>query len=238
MKKLISLALLGALAGFGNIPALALDPGYTGANTFAEDDYAPTMAQVNFYIETSNKNLVAATDENKKISQKVLEAVKKELSAKEEVKTVSFNAQPEYSYKDNKKNFEKYTVSNAYQVKVKDISKIGKIIGTALDAGATRIEGLNYTLDATEDVCNKLTAKALTEAKGRAENVAKTLGMKLGGVKQISTYCNVNNNYYPQYRMMSAMAKDANGSTGSSIQTEAGTINVRATVDAQFYIVP
>lgn len=246
MKRLFTTVLVLAFTVLNAQAALEVkrevqtDRGYVSVNSNVDDDFAPDTVRVNFYVETSNKDLAVASDENKKIATKVLEALKKEINSQkgEAIKTLGFNANPEYSYKNNVKAFEKYNVVNSFEVKLKDMDKLGHIINIALNAGATRVDGLRFTLDATDAACNKLITNAVADAKGKSLNVAKALGLKLGDVKAMSVNCNADGGYYPQpYRVMnmadSTMAKGAM----EAIPTEAGTIKVRVNVDAQFYLV-
>jgi len=248
MKKLIALSLLCAFCTFTAIQTQAVEivkegntgRGYVSVSSSTSDDFMPTMAQVNVAVENSSKNLAATTEENKKTAQKVIDAVKKQLDASkgETIKTIAFNVNSEYSYKNNVKTFENYKVVNSVQIKVKDTAKLGQIIDTALNAGATRVDGVNFSLASTDVACNQLISQAVSEAKVKSENVAKALGMKLGDIKQMNVGCFADNGYMPYYRTMDTGAKGTLNSApeSSAIPTEAGTIKVRANVDAQFFL--
>ncbi len=223
------------------IQTLKTMQGFVSVNSNSEGDYAPNTAMITLYVENTDKALNKATEDNKKEAAKAIEAVNKILDAKngDTIKTVSFSVNPEYSYpKDNKRVLDGYRVVNAFEVKSKNPKEIGKIIDTALNSGATRVDGLRYSLDTSEEICNNLIASASKIAQNRAENAAGALGLKLNGLKQISTSCSGGDVWqtYPMARMMSAnKAMDAE-SGGGSIPTEAGLIKFRANADAQFWV--
>lgn len=245
MKKLVATCLVTGLACSVAFCAPAVqtqsEKGFVAVSTSAEDDFAPNLARVVLYVETSNKVLENATNENKTTSAKAIEAVKKVLDEKkgDTIKTLSFNVNPEYTYtKDNKREFSTYRVSNSFEVRTKNPKEIGKIIDTALNAGATRVDGLNYSLSDIDDACNGLIAKATKSAHARAQNAAMAMSAKLGGIKQVTTSCNANNGYSPIVpRMyMAKGAMDSAESANSNIPTESGLIKVYANVDSQFWL--
>lgn len=213
--------------------------GHINVNGTSEREMAPNSARITFSIETSDKNLTNATNENKKISAKAIEAVTKILNEKngDTIKTTSFNVNPEYSYQNGKSVFERYRAVNTFEVKTKNPYELGKIIDTALNSGATRVNDLKYLLDVDDVICNELIAEAIQIAHKRAQSIASALSSKLGGVKQINSSCSVENqNQMPMFRALSAKGADM-ASNESFIPLESGVIKVKAYVDAQFWII-
>lgn len=223
------------------MPPMKAFPGYVSVTTTSEEEYAPNIATITFYVENSNKILNTATDENKKTSAKAIEAVKKAINTAngDSIKTLSFNVNSEYSYpKDGKRVFEKYNVTNSFEVRLKNIQELGKIIDTALNSGATRVDGLKFSLDADEARCNELIAKSTQIAKQRAQNVANSLGSKLGGIKEINASCNSQSEAYAPYRTYGMAKMNADSAGGeSAVPTEAGLIKIKATTDGQFWLI-
>ncbi len=217
------------------------DRGYIGITTRAEQEFAPNVANFKFYIETSDKDLDMATEKNKQETQKALEAVKKELDGAkgDSIKTINFSANPEYRYKNGKKEFVQYNVTNGFQVTLKNTDNLGKIISKGLQNGATRVDDLNFSLDNTHNACNNLIKEAVSLSKTRANETAKAAGSYITGIKSINASCSGDSTYYPQARLMNS-AKFATTSAGdtaeSSVPTELGTIKMFSTVNAQYFV--
>ena len=254
MKKLLTGLVLAGLmmpavaattvqqtSGAIELPAqiVKVPQGFVSVNATAEGDYAPNTAIIMLYVENTDKALNAATEENKKQAAKAMEAVKKVLETKngDSLKTSSFSVNPEYSYqKDSKRVLEGYRVVNAFEVKTKNPKEIGKIIDTALNSGVTRVDGLRYSLDTSEEICNSLISNASIIAQNRAEHTAQALGMKVNGLKQITTSCSGGpEGVYPLARAFSANRAMDSAGVGD-IPTEAGLIKFRAVADAQFWV--
>jgi uncharacterized protein YggE len=79
-----------------------------------------------------------------------------------------------------------YEVSQNIDVKVRDTSKAGEILSGIGSIGISNVSGLKFTVDDDEALKNEARAKAIEDAKLKAELVAKNLGVKL--VKVISYY--------------------------------------------------
>lgn len=220
------------------IQTLRTMQGFVSVNATSEGDYAPNTAIITLYVETIDKSLNKATEDNKREAANAIAAVNKILDTKngDTLKTVSFSVNPEYSYqKDNKRVLDGYRVVNSFEVKTKNPKEIGRIIDTALNSGVTRVDGLRYSLDTSEEICNNLISAASRIARTRAENTAEALGVKVSGLKQISTSCSGGEGFYPYARTFSAnKAMDSAG--GGDIPTEAGLIKFRANADAQFWV--
>ena len=243
MKKILATAAIAAL--IGSACAYAADvqeKPYIVVSGKAAQDFAPNIANIKFYIETNDKDLNVATQQNKEQTEKALQAVKKQLdtSKGDSIKTINFSANPEYRYKNGKREFVQYSVSNGFQVTLKNTDKLGTVISEGLKNGATRVDDLNFSLDNTEGACNELIKQAVGVSKTRADVTAKAAGSYVTGVKMIQASCSGDNVFYPQVRMLNS-AKYASGSAQdaaveSSVPTEMGTIKMYANINAQYFV--
>ena len=242
MKKfLIAMLAMGVVLSTTCVFAVEEERGYVSVSAKAEQEFVPNVANFKFYIETSDKDLNIATEKNKQETQKALEAVKKELDTTkgDSIKTINFSANPEYRYKNGKREFVQYNVTNGFQVTLKNTDNLGKIISKGLQNGATRADDLNFSLDNTQNACNNLIKEAVGLSKTRANETAKAAGSYVTGIKSINASCSGDSTYYPQARLMNS-AKYASGSADtaaeSSIPTELGTIKMFATVNANYFV--
>lgn len=75
-----------------------------------------------------------------------------------------------------------YQAANSLAVTVRDLSSAGSLVDAALAAGATSMDGLDFSVDdpsAPEDEARKL---AMADARRRAQTIADAAGVKLGNV--------------------------------------------------------
>jgi hypothetical protein len=65
-------------------------------------------------------------------------------------------------------------------ITVRDVHRVGDLITLGLDAGATNISGINFTIDDTSALEAEARSIAIADARNRAEKLAEGLGMTLG----------------------------------------------------------
>lgn len=245
MKKLLaSLLVLTAVAGIsGAAVAAGVERGYISVSTSANTEIAPDVAEISFAVKTSdNKSMQKATQMNKEASDKVLSALGSMLTTAngDYIKTADYNASPVYTYSSGKRNFEKYEVSNRVIVHTKSIDKVGSMIDKAIEAGATNVDSLNFSVSTYDAQCNELLGIATKKAYTRAGLVVKTLGTTLDGVKSFDISCSANNTAQtPRFYMAKNMMADgavAESAAGSSTSISGGVIKIYANVNANFFV--
>ena len=244
MKKfLISAAIVGLALGCASVQAISesIERGYISVNTSANAELAPDVAEISIAVKTyDNKSMQKATLQNKEISEQVISTLKSmiDTSKGDYIKTADFSATPIYSYSGNKRNFDKYQVSNSVVVHTKSIDKIGTMIDKAIALGATDVNSLNFSVSNYEAQCNDLLTLAAKKASARANAVAKTVPTTLSGIRSMDVSCSTSNSSRPQYKMLMAnraMTMDAEAA-GSSTTIESGVVKVFANVSATYFV--
>lgn len=219
-----------------------IERGYISVNTSANTEIAPDVAEVSIAVQTyDNKSMQKATLQNKEISDKVIAALKSMINTSngDYIKTSDFNASPIYTYSGNKRNLDKYQVSNSVIVHTKSIDKVGNMIDKAIALGATNVNSLSFSVSSYEDKCNDLLELASKRARLRAEAVAKVVPTSITGVRTMDVSCSANNAVRTQYRFMkSNMLMDAAGAApeASSTSIESGVIKIFANVNASYFV--
>lgn len=250
MKKvMVAVAVLGVIAGIAatNVNAATIvnteEKGYITVNTSANTELNPDVVEISIAVRTEdNKSLQKATAENKEISDKVYNALKEMINTTtgDYVKTADFSASPIYTYSGNKRNLDKYQVSNNVIVHTKNISKAGDIIDKAIGLGATNINNLTFSVSNYDHECNELLGVATRKAKTRADVIAKNASSAVTGIKSMNISCSMNQNNTVQYRLMAknlsfgASADAAAPEAATPIQS--GVIKLYANVNASFFV--
>lgn len=236
-RILISLTLLVLLNCIGisaTADTVEKDKGYISVSESATKEISPNQAEIFIGIETSDVSLQKASEDNKKIANKVYASLKALIGIEDSIKTSNYNARPQYIYtKDNKRILDKYVVSNTVIIKTKKIDLVSKLIDTAIAQGATNVSGLQFSASDYEDNYNDLLAELTKKAHEKANTVAKSINSQVLSIKSINVNCNSENNYRPMYGMC-----DSARVSESSISTpiESGKLKIYANVDASFYV--
>ena len=233
--KIVLMSVLCVIATAGYTLA---EPGYVAVSSSLTKEVDPNRAEVNFQIETTAKTAQEASEENKKITGAVIAVLKEQIDGNDtdSIKTSAFIVRPDYSWtKDNKKVLNGYVATNSIYVVTANIQNTGKIIDEALKAGATRVDGLNLTLDKPNQYCTEILQEAVKDTQFKAGSIAKTLGTSVLGVKSINTSCNTQGVASSPYRLMKSVSADsAAGVESLSTPIEAGKIKVYANVNASY----
>jgi uncharacterized protein len=185
----------------------------------------PDQAEIDIGVVTQARNAPEASKENADRLSRVLAEVKKVLGKGDEVKTSGYSLAPNYRYpQGGKPEIVGYTATNILRIKTTNLSLVGRLIDSAMQAGANNINRLVFTLkdelSAQLDALRQASAKART----KAEAVAGSLGLK---IVRIASVNEGERTVQPVYRqVMAARAEAASAPT----PVEPGTVEVRSTV--------
>ena len=246
-KTLLTAVVLGLIAVSAPLSTQAVtqvshDRGYISVSTSANTEVAPDVAEISFAVQTSDtKSMQKATQLNKEASDRVLSVLSSMLNSSngDYIKTSDFSASPIYTYSGSKRNLDKYEVSNRVIVHTKSLDKIGAMINKAIEAGATNVDNLNFSLSTYDSQCNDLLGIATKKAQSRAGLLAKNLATTLDGVRTFDVSCNANNYSSPRMYMaknMLASVADEAASGGTQTSISGGVVKIYANVNASFFV--
>ncbi|HVA41112.1 MAG TPA: SIMPL domain-containing protein [Candidatus Binataceae bacterium] len=198
-----------------------------------EAHVAPDVASLNLAIETHAPTAQQSAGQNAALAQKVVDALTTKLEGKGKVWTGGYSLYPEYNEPrpNEKPAVTGYRAENSITVETGEIGMLGGLIDTAIDAGANRINFLNFTLRDESQARSQAIALAAKDAQAQAESLAKSLGVKLGPVVKATT--EAENRPMPVMRM-GAMAMSA--SMGAPTPVQPNEVTVPATVSITYQI--
>ncbi len=90
-----------------------------------------------------------------------------------------------------------YRVSNMVQVTIRDLTKVGDVIDTAVKAGANNVWGISFGLDDTKALESQAREAAVKDARARAESLAGLTNVQVGDVISVSEV--IGNQPMPMY---------------------------------------
>jgi len=170
------------------------------------------MATVNITVETHSPNARAAVRENANTMTDVRNAVIAAGAEASKIETQNYNVYPQqiYNNKGEVKSKE-YRCDNTMKVVVMNLSKTGAIMDAAVEAGANRIDSVDFSVSDTQLYKDAALRKAAEDAARKAKIIAAGLGRNVIGIISASED---NVNVMP-YRMVNlkmasaAMREDA-----------------------------
>lgn len=161
---------------------------------------APDIARVTIGIEVRAQAAAEATEQANRQASAITTAITASGVAVPDVQTqnfsINFEQQPEpYPPRPTPDSAEKaavdgprgfYRVSNSLLVTVRDVSKLGAVLGAATGAGANNIWGVTFEIADPTKLEAQAREQAVKEARARAEQLASLAGVKLGKVVSVS----------------------------------------------------
>ncbi len=114
-------------------------------------------------------------------------------------------------------------------VSVDDVDRAGEVIDAAVDAGATSVSDVRFTLsqERRDELKDEALAQAMNRSRSRAETVAEAGGVSLGEVRSVST---ADTDVSPV--RMSASYLESEDAAGTSV--DPGPVEVRANVEVVY----
>jgi uncharacterized protein YggE len=236
---------------FGGYPDGAERPSITVSGT-GEVFVAPDVANFTGTISADAKTMAAAgksaTDQENKLIAKLTEAG----IAKDDIKTVSYNAYPKYEnrmvsmpeiscYGGNcptpvtNSVITGYTVSESLSIKVRNLEKAGDIAKLLADSNLNSINGPDFAIDKPEDAQNEARGKAIDDAKAQAKILSRQLGVKLVEIIDFQA-SNGNGPIYPMAYAMKSSMDAAGAAPAPSPELPAGQTNIKSTVSITYRI--
>ena len=153
------------------------------ANGDASISITPDQARIHVSVLTQASSAQDAASQNTSTTAIVIAQLTQTLGGSGTVQTVSYSVTANYTYPQGAPPvLTGYTVTNSLEVVLNDLTLSGKVIDTAVQAGATRIDNLQFTLKDDSAARNQALRAATQKAKSKADAMAASLGLKLGNV--------------------------------------------------------
>lgn len=152
----------------------------------------PDLATFTASVITEGTSPERLEESNTKKMDAVMRFVKDEGIEEKDLKTIAYNLLPKYSYGEQwtRSAIIGYTLTQTVQVKVRDLSRVPKIVGGLSKAGANEIGAIQFTVEEPETVQAEARAEAFRKAKEKAKEMAKESGVRIKRVMNFSEYQN------------------------------------------------
>jgi uncharacterized protein YggE len=150
---------------------------------YGEASGAPDLAHAQLGVSVVDPNIDSAINQANATIERITNAVVSQGVNSSDVMTSHYSVWNEevYDHQTGMPTGEiRYRVEINLAITVRDVNSIGQLIAAGLDAGATNVTGINFTIDDITALESEARDKALVDVWDRAEKLAQGLGMRLG----------------------------------------------------------
>jgi uncharacterized protein YggE len=196
---------------------------------------APDIAYIYVGVHTDDPDLANAVSKNNTQAQALVDALKNAGIDAKDIQTSNFSV-----YTNGNTGFDKatgqatgtgtyYSVDNSVYVTMRDLTKMGKILSTAVASGANSINSIQFDVADKTKAMAQARLKAMTNASSLATELAQTAGLKLGTIQNV-TYSD--NSPIPYYGMGGGGAAAPN----ASVPIQPGQTQISVTVSVTYLV--
>ncbi len=193
----------------------------------------PNIGIATMGVDITATTLDQATSQASTKMQAVIDKIKSLGVDAKDIQTVNYSVYPITSQKGGTSDntppaITGYHVSNQVRVTVRKIDDLGKIMDSAVQAGANNIYGVSFSVDDMTPYQVQARAAAVKDAQDKAAQLAKTAGIQVGPILQI-TESSSNPRPLPA-------AADFRAASGAAVPLETGEMQVMVMVNVRFAI--
>jgi uncharacterized protein YggE len=148
----------------------------------------PDTASINVGIDVIKPTLDEAQDVATAQATALIEALKAQGIADEDIQTdyFSVNILRDYSENADPTVITGFEIVNQLRVTVRDIDSVGEILDASVSAGANSIYGVTFYVDNQTAAASDARVSAVEDARLKAEELAQAAGMTLGPIVAIA----------------------------------------------------
>lgn len=180
---------------------------------------APDIAQVSIGVDTVADTVSGAVKESNAKMDAVLAAIRALDIADKDIQTQNYGISmeqsgdvpvPEGGVATAKT---RYRVTNTVTVTIRELTKVGNVLDSVVEAGANNIWGVSFGVDDDKAAVTEARGKAVADAQARAKELAGLTGVEVGSIVSMSEV--VGGNSYPvAVERAFGMGSDASVSVG------------------------
>ncbi len=192
---IIAVLAIGALALAGcSQPAnsAATDNSLTNLRTLSVNGtgkvtVVPDIAYINIGVHSEAEDVSSSLADNNDLATAISTALQAEGVEEKDIQTANFNVYPMQQYDTmGQVTGTVYVVENTVYVTVRNLANMGKLLDTAITAGANNIYGIDFSIEDYSGALEQARDLAIKDAQDKAQAVATVSGVTLGEVQSIN----------------------------------------------------
>jgi uncharacterized protein YggE len=230
MLRAAPLALAVSLSGAAAMAAQTPDDLRTlSVSGHGEAKAVPDRAVLSAGVVSDGATADAALAANRRAMNAVFAELKRDGIPDRDIQTSEFSVSPQYA--DAAKGPQRitgYRVSNAVNVTVDDLGRLGAAVDALVKSGANSLGDVNFSVRDPAPLMAEARAAAVKDAIARAETIATAAGVHLGPVQSISEDGAVAPR--PQFRAMAMTVAEAPTPIAAGEDTLSDDVSVTFTI--------
>jgi uncharacterized protein len=197
-----------------------------------ESTLSPQRAVLWIGITSRAAAAADASSHNARVMNAVMDTLVRAGFRRDSLQNTAFGVGPNYDYENGNKLVD-YEATATIRVKVRDLSRIGRVIDQSLAAGATDISNVSYESDSLDIGRRQALAQALVKARDDARALAVAAGGGLGRLLEVNA-----RDAYPYGYAMEAAAYSGMRASSGATSISPRDVTVRVTVQTRWEFVP
>jgi uncharacterized protein len=146
---------------------------------------APDRAWISVSAESRAPSPREAQRRTAELMRPVLEALRKARVPDDAVRTTGYDIQQEFDFTNGKRVPKGYMARNSIEVRVDDVSRVGELLETVVNQGATAVSGLRFDVKDHAKLEREAVRQAVLNARLKAEAAAAGAGRTLDRLVRI-----------------------------------------------------
>jgi uncharacterized protein YggE len=147
----------------------------------------PDIAYIYIGVHNEEPAIATAVNSNNAQTQALVDALKNAGIAAVDIQTSNFSVYTtSYDKATGQPTGTAYAVDNTVYVTVRDLTKLGTLLNTAVGAGANNINSITFDVADKTAAMAQARLKAMDNARSLASELAKTAGVTLGQIQVVN----------------------------------------------------
>jgi len=135
----------------------------------------PDIAVLRLGVETTGADLTTAQEENARLSEAILQALRQ--LGIEDIQTFQYSINKLIEYENSNRIDKGYSVRNILEIRTDQTEQLGLIIDTAVHSGANVVDLVSFEVSDTYAYYLQALNLAVINAWDKAKSIAETLGL-------------------------------------------------------------
>ncbi|MHB0914007.1 MAG: SIMPL domain-containing protein [Armatimonadota bacterium] len=156
----------------------------------AEVRVSPDLAEVSLGVEAEAATAEAAREQAAVTATRIIDAIKRLGIPESAIRTSTFQIFPIRRFPSPDQQTGEppvvgYQVTNIVSVRTENLAMVSRIIDRGVQAGANRVEGVNFMLRDESAAQTEALSRAIANARANAQTMASSLGVELVRVQTV-----------------------------------------------------
>ncbi len=166
-------------------------PSQIATNATGYARYVPDRATISMGVQTRASTAAKASADNAVKQRAVIDAIKAQGIAPEQISTLNYNLSPDQEYNpqagDKAPKVVGYVATNTVRVDVRKVEQVGGLIDAAIAKGANDVGSLEFHSSAPDSLRRVALVDAYQQAFADATALARAAGGQLGELLEMSS---------------------------------------------------